>query len=191
MGSVGRDRCYTEGLIFYLAPSSGRPTLMAARITRTLFRLKEDLLMKRFPLSSLLLLTAIIAVSAGWYADRASLLQRQKLLQQQKLSFRAFESGLKSNAELSESTLLFSLEWHGDYNPWKLKMSSPLTVTYWGPAGNISSESFQFFCTTEFLDRKSTKCLNSFALTIPTSATFIDVHFGNTLLRSQIEIRSR
>ena len=31
-----RDRCYTQGLLLYLAPSSGRPTLMAARITRTL-----------------------------------------------------------------------------------------------------------------------------------------------------------
>ena len=35
-----RDRCYTQGLIFYLALSSGQPTLMAARITRTLSRFR-------------------------------------------------------------------------------------------------------------------------------------------------------
>ena len=40
---AGRDRCYTEGFIFYLAPSSGRPTLMAARITRTLSRSELEL----------------------------------------------------------------------------------------------------------------------------------------------------
>ena len=38
---AGRDRCYTEGLIFYLAPSSGRQTGFAARITRTLSRSTE------------------------------------------------------------------------------------------------------------------------------------------------------
>ena len=37
MGLVGRGICHTQGLIFYLAPSSGRHTLMAARITRTLY----------------------------------------------------------------------------------------------------------------------------------------------------------
>ena len=37
---VGRGICYTEGLLLYLAPSSGRLTLMAARITRTLSGLR-------------------------------------------------------------------------------------------------------------------------------------------------------
>ena len=35
MGLVGRDRCYTEGSILYIAPSLGRHTGIAARITRT------------------------------------------------------------------------------------------------------------------------------------------------------------
>ena len=34
---AGRDKCYTQGLIFYLALFSGRHVLMAARITWTLF----------------------------------------------------------------------------------------------------------------------------------------------------------
>ena len=42
MGLVGREICYTEGLILYLAQSSGRQTGFAARITRTLYRLKLD-----------------------------------------------------------------------------------------------------------------------------------------------------
>ena len=33
---VGRDRCYTQGLIFYLALLSGRQTRLTARITWTL-----------------------------------------------------------------------------------------------------------------------------------------------------------
>ena len=38
---VGRGICYTQGLVFYLAPFSGRQTLMAARITWTLCALAQ------------------------------------------------------------------------------------------------------------------------------------------------------
>ena len=42
MGLVGRGIGYTQGLMFYLAPSSGRPIRMAARITRTLSGLTNE-----------------------------------------------------------------------------------------------------------------------------------------------------
>ena len=68
---VGRGICYTLGSIFYFAPSSGRHTLMAARITRTLSALKinetrasmeEPKLKASFNISTLLLLTTLIAL---------------------------------------------------------------------------------------------------------------------------------
>ena len=56
---AGRDQCYTQGLVFYLAPSSGRLILMAARITRTL----SDCTETNLTIKILLISTALLALS--------------------------------------------------------------------------------------------------------------------------------
>ena len=77
MGLVGRGICYTQGLIFYFAPFSGRPTLMAARITWTLFDLttprwpempKESLF--QFSLRTLLLGAIVVGSATGLFLHR-------------------------------------------------------------------------------------------------------------------------
>ena len=67
MRLAGHGICYTQGLILYLAPSSGRPALMAARITRTLSRsilqIDERFMRKwNFSIRTALLLTTLAAV---------------------------------------------------------------------------------------------------------------------------------
>ena len=61
---VGRDKCYTQGLVFYLALFSGRQTLMAARITWTLSRLTNDISI-RSEITMLFRMLQRIAIAIG------------------------------------------------------------------------------------------------------------------------------